>query len=301
MTLAEVMRGLEAKGDAGTAATYRRHGVAEPSAGVSYADLGAMAKRIGVDHALALELWATGVHDARILAATIADPEQLTSVALRRWLDACGNYIVTDAVAGAAARAPGALGRAREWASSSHEWTSAAGWTSLAILAMDDRLDEALAGDVVAAIAAGIHAAPNRTRYAMNNALIAIGGAMPALRERALNAARSIGPVEVDHGDTGCSTPDATTMIDKMASHRAARRTRVAGARVGRRVSTTRSAGARPVTLGPRVSARAADARKAAARRTAARKPYPRTLSARKTATHRATIRTAAARKTRGR
>ncbi len=193
----------------------------------------------------------TGVHDARILAATIADPEQLTSVTLRRWLDACGNYIVTDAVAVAAARAPGALGRAREWTSSSHEWTSAAGWTSLAILAMDDGLDEALAGDVVAAIEAGIHAAPNRTRYAMNNALIAIGGAMPALRERALNAARSIGPVEVDHGDTACRTPDATTMIDKMASHRAARHKRVAGARVGRRVTTTRSAGARPVNLRP--------------------------------------------------
>ena len=113
MTLTEVMRGLEAKGNAGTAATYRRHGVAEPSAGVSYADLGAMAKHIGVDHALALELWATGVHDARILAATIADPEQLTSVTLRRWLDACGNYIVTDAVAVAAARAPGrSAGRA---------------------------------------------------------------------------------------------------------------------------------------------------------------------------------------------
>ena len=166
---------------------------------------------------------------------------------------------------------------------------------------MNDGLDEALAGELVAAIEAGIHAAPNRTRYAMNNALIAIGGAMPALRERALKVARAIGPVEVDHGNTGCRTPDATVMIDKMASHRAARRARVAGARVRRRASTARSAGARPVTLGPRVSARAADARKAAARRTAARKPYPRTVSARKTATHRATGRTAAARKPRAR
>ena len=101
-------------------------------------------------------------------------------------------------------------------------------------------------------IGAGIHEAPNRTRYAMNNALIAIGGAMPALRPRALKAARTIGRVEVDHGDTNAERRTRRPMIDKMASHRAARRKRVAGAR-GRRLSTTRSAGARPVTLGPRV------------------------------------------------
>jgi len=65
----------------------------------------------------------------------------------------------------------------------------------------------------------------------MNNALIAIGGTMVGLREQALLAAREIGPVEVDHGMTGCKTPDASEYIDKMAQ-RTAKRTRVTGARM---------------------------------------------------------------------
>jgi 3-methyladenine DNA glycosylase AlkD len=299
MTLAEVMRAIEAKGKAATAAIYRRHGVAEPTVGLSYAELGMLAKRIGVDHALAMQLWDTGVHDARIVATKIADPAQLTRATLAAWLEACTNYIVTDAVSNVAAHAPGALDLARTWIASREEWTSAAGWTSVAILAMEDGIDETLAEELIALIAAGIHGAPNRTRHAMNSALIAIGGAMPGLRARALKAAAAIGRVAVDHGDTGCKTPDAASMIDKMANHRAARRAGGTAPRTPSRVTTTRSAGARPVRLGPRASVREASARQAAARRTAARKSTPRTSSARKTATHRATTRTT--RKTRGR
>lgn len=299
MTLAEVMRAIEAKGKAATAAIYRRHGVAEPTVGLSYSELGTLVKRIGVDHPLALQLWTTGVHDARVVATRIADPALLTRSTLAAWVGACANYVVTDAVSGAAARAPGALGLARTWIASPEEWTSAAGWTTLAVLAMEDGVDEAMAEELIALIEAGIHAAPNRTRHAMNGALIAIGGAMPGLRARALASTTAIGRVVVDHGETGCKTPDAATMIDKMADHRAARRSGVAVARTRSRSSTTRSAGARPVRLGPRVDAREAAARKAAARRTAARKSTPRMTSARKTATHRATTRTV--RKTRGR
>lgn len=300
MTLAEVMRAIEAKGKAATAAIYRRHGVAEPTAGLSYAELGMLVKRIGVDHPLALQLWDTGVHDARIVATRIADPAQLTRATLAAWIGECANYIVTDAVSGTAAHAPDAIDLARTWIGSGEEWTSAAGWTTVAILAMEDGVDEALAEKLIALIEACIHGAPNRTRHAMNSALIAIGGAMPGLREHALKAAAAIGRVKVDHGDTGCKTPDAASMIDKMASHRAARRAGgTAAPRTPSRVTTTRSAGARPVRLGPRASVREASARQAAARRTAARKATPRTSSARKTATHRATTRTT--RKTRGR
>ena len=49
----------------------------------------------------------------------------------------------------------------------------------------------------------------------MNNALIAIGGSMPALTDAARASARAIGKVVVDHGDTSCETPDAATYIDK--------------------------------------------------------------------------------------
>src|SRR5690606_35126803 len=44
---------------------------------------------------------------------------------------------------------------------------------------------------------------------------ISIGGRNAALRKAALAAAKRIGPVEVDHGDTACKTPDAAAYLDK--------------------------------------------------------------------------------------
>lgn len=52
----------------------------------------------------------------------------------------------------------------------------------------------------------------------MSNALIAIGGSMPELQARALEIAAAIGAVEVDHGETGCKTPDAAAYIERMVA-----------------------------------------------------------------------------------
>jgi len=60
-----------------------------------------------------------------------------------------------------------------------------------------------------------IHRSANWARYAMNGALIAIGIYKPALRAKAIAAAKRIGRVEVDHGETNCKTPDAAPYIEK--------------------------------------------------------------------------------------
>ena len=77
MTLRETMKALEKAGTAQTRKIYGRHGVTGPMYGVSYATLGQLKKKIKTDHALAEQLWATGNHDARILATMVADPAQL--------------------------------------------------------------------------------------------------------------------------------------------------------------------------------------------------------------------------------
>jgi len=256
MTLVEVMRAIEAKGNPATAAIYRRHGITEPTVGLRYADIGALVKRVGTDHPLALELWNTGMHDARIVATRIADPTRLTPAALRAWLKACANYVITDAVAAVAADAPEALASALEWIDDRGEWVASAGWTTLALLAMRGALAERTAEQLVARIEHGIHDAPNRTRHAMNSALIAIGGAMPGLRARALAAAEAIGRVQVDHGETGCKTPDAAAMIVKMAARRTARQT------AGKRATTA----GRAVTVAVKTVKRARRAVRAASR-----------------------------------
>ena len=111
----------------------------------------------------------------------------------------------------------------------------------IAILSMRGGIDDALATDLIARVEANIHFLPNRMRYSMNNALIAMGGSMPAMRDRALAAARTIGVVDVDHGETGCRTPDAVAMIGKMVAQQAFKRTRVTRARVQARPAGLRT------------------------------------------------------------
>src|ERR1700738_1327456 len=53
--------------------------------GISVPVLHQFAKQIGKDHRLAQELWATGIHEARILAALIGESEKVTAVEMDRW------------------------------------------------------------------------------------------------------------------------------------------------------------------------------------------------------------------------
>ena len=48
--------------------------------------LQSIAKGIGADHALALQLWNSGIHEARILASYIADPQQMSEAQIEKWV-----------------------------------------------------------------------------------------------------------------------------------------------------------------------------------------------------------------------
>ncbi len=219
----EALRRLEASGSAQTRKTYARHGVRGPLFGVSYAGLAKLEKEIGKDQALAEALWKSGNHDARVLATKIADPARMTRRLLEAWSKDLQDYVLTHAFAELAAATAAAKELAGEWASSEKEWLGSAGWTIIAVLAEGDAFDGDELARRVREIERGIHDSPNRTRYAMNQALISIGAYRQELRGAALAAAKRIGPVEVDHGDTDCKTPDAAVYIEKIARHRAKR------------------------------------------------------------------------------
>ena len=101
---------------------YRRHGIAGPQYGLSFANLKKLQKRIKKDQALAVELWATGNHDCRILATLVADPGQAGEEGLERWCAALDNYIVTDSFAGFVGQTALARQKAGEWTQRREEW-----------------------------------------------------------------------------------------------------------------------------------------------------------------------------------
>ena len=215
------MAALKAAGTAQNRKVYARHGVAGPMFGVSYANLGKLQKKIKTDQALAEQLWATGNHDARVLACKIADPTAIKASTLETWSKELDNYVVTDAFSQLVAKTPHAEKKAAAWTKSKKEWIASAGWTVLASLAMrDDDGPVSKHAEWIARIEDGLHDAPNRVRYARNNALIAIGIRGGSLQKKAIAAARRIGKVEVDHGETGCKTPEAEAYILKAVARK---------------------------------------------------------------------------------
>lgn len=219
-TLAGTLRELEKAGSAQTRKTYLRHGATEPLFGVSFATLKVLVKRIGVDPELAQGLWDSGNFDARTLALKIADPARMSSKDLDRWLRESRCSILAGYVAMLAAEGPQAAAKAEHWLASKDVGEQAAAWALVGQRAMrDEAAPDAWFAARLREIETAIHAADNAVRKAMNGALIAIGCRSAALRKAALAAARRIGKVEVDHGDTACKTPDAAAYIAKTWAH----------------------------------------------------------------------------------
>ena len=216
MSLVDVVAALEAQGSEQTRKTYLRHGAREPLFGVTAGALKVLMKRIGIDHELAVQLWQTGNHDARILAYKIADPPSLSSADLDRWAQPEQITWAGMFLAALASEGPHGRKKVREWLASKSVRLRAIGWHLVASLASNDAGEsDAWFAERVAEIERTIHSAPNQEKGPMNSALIAIGGRSPALRKSALAAAGRIGDVVVDHGDTACKTPDAAASIEK--------------------------------------------------------------------------------------
>lgn len=231
MTFEEVMQTLESLGTAQARKTYARHGMGANTFGTSFAVIRKLAKQIKQDHALALQLWATGCFEPRVVATMIADPAQVTREEAIAMVDEMFTHALTDELVGnLLSKTPFAADLALAWVDSPKEQVGRAGWDLVVLLARGGgcaACSPARGGKGAAPTAdvdfaalltkleAAIHQAPNRKREAMNNALIAIGIYIPELTEAAKAAARRIGPVEIDHGDTACKTPEAVAYIEK--------------------------------------------------------------------------------------
>jgi len=225
MSLAEALAALEAAGTEPYRKTWRRHGVTAPMYGVSFATLKTLRKRIGVDHDLADALWATGNYDARNLAVKVADPARMSAGDLDRWAaEAESTRPCASYVAMLAAEGPHAAAKAARWIGASDARERRAGWSLLGQLAhQDESTPDAWFEAHIDRIERTIHTAPNDERDSMLRALIGVGCRNEVLRQRANEAARRIGPVEVDQGDTSCESPDCVDQIEKAWAHSTAK------------------------------------------------------------------------------
>jgi 3-methyladenine DNA glycosylase AlkD len=115
--LAEAVAELRTLADLSRRPGMARVGIdVERALGVSVPDIRGIARRAGTDQALALQLWGTGIHEARILAVLVADPARMTPDDRERWVVDIGSWDVCDFAADLFGRMPAAERTIRAWA-----------------------------------------------------------------------------------------------------------------------------------------------------------------------------------------
>ncbi len=190
------MAWLEAHATARTRAGLARYGIvtADRVLGVSMADTLRLGALLGRDHALADALWRTGVFDARMLVAFVAEPAALTAAQMERWCRQTDNWAYCDTLSfHLFDRTPHAWPKVDAWSRHQGEFVKRTAFALLWSLALHDkgrdeapflrglRLIEREAGD-----------ARHFVMKAVNMALRAVGRRGPRLHVEAVAAARRL-------------------------------------------------------------------------------------------------------------
>jgi 3-methyladenine DNA glycosylase AlkD len=191
----EVLAELRREADPTRLAGMARYGIATDSAlGVTVTELRAIARRIGRDHALAAALWDTGIHEARILATIVDDPERVTPAQAASWVADVRSWDLCDGLCGNLLdRTPFALDTAVEWTGRDEEFVKRAGFVLIATSAVhrkdlpDDRFEVLLP-----TIRAGAIDDRSSVKKAVSWALRQVGKRSPTLHPRAVATAEEI-------------------------------------------------------------------------------------------------------------
>jgi len=194
-TKAAVLRELRELADPKVRAKMSYFGVDVPKAhGISAPVLHLLAKQIGKDHRLAKQLWATGIHEARILATLIGESEKVTAAEMDRWARDFDSWDLVDAACCYLyAQAKPAWKKTTEWSRRPEEFVKRASFSLVAYLAYKDKAAPDLRfAQFLRVIERAAHDERNFVKKAVNWALRNIGKRNLQLNREAIHAAERI-------------------------------------------------------------------------------------------------------------
>jgi 3-methyladenine DNA glycosylase AlkD len=166
----------------------------EQRLGVSVPDMRKLAKEIGRDHKLALDLWRTGITEARIVAAMIDDPAKLTEEQMEDWVKGINSWDVCDQVCmNLFEKNQLAWKKIINWSEREEEFVKRTAFSLIACLAWHDKKasDEKFI-ELLPVIIRGATDERNFVKKAVNWALRNIGKRNLNLNRAAINAAKEI-------------------------------------------------------------------------------------------------------------
>jgi 3-methyladenine DNA glycosylase AlkD len=194
-TVDEVLKEMKKVSSAKAIAMQRHFGIyASASYGLTTPQVKEIAKKIGMNHGLALLLWKTKIHEARHVAAMIADPFRTDEKMMERWLKDFDSWDTVDGTCSCLFRKnPAAYKKAMEWSSREKEFEKRAGFTMMAQLAVHDKkADDTLMEQFFEPIISESSDNRNFVRKAVNWALRQIGKRNKRLCKKAIAVAKII-------------------------------------------------------------------------------------------------------------
>jgi len=141
MNLKQILAELNKHANAKNVAGMARFGInSKNTLGINIPTLRALAKKIGKDHQLAVELWQTGIHEARLLAGFIDDYKQVTDQQMERWVKDFDSWDICDQVcSNLFDKTPLPYEKAKKWAVRKEAFVRRAGFVMMACLAVHDK------------------------------------------------------------------------------------------------------------------------------------------------------------------
>jgi len=195
----QVVDRLKFLGDPKAVEGMARFGIqSSNSFGVSVPKLRTLAREVGRDHPLALKLWETGLHDARLLATMIDDPRQVTVDQMDKWVRDFDSWDVVDGSCGNLFdKTPFAVAKAKEWCKRDEEFVKRAGFVLIAELAVHDKnAKDQVFLDFLPLIVGGASDKRNFVKKAVNWSLRQIGKRNLKLNKAAASTALKIRKIE---------------------------------------------------------------------------------------------------------
>ncbi len=166
----------------------------ENTYGVSIPNLRKVAKEVGKDHALAQRLWASGIHEARILASMMDDPKMVAEEQMEAWVRDFDSWDVCDQVCmNLFEKVPLAWQKISDWSEREEEFVKRTAFTLIACLAWHDKkAEDEKFTELLPVIVKGATDGRNFVRKAVNWALRNIGKRNLSLNKAAINTAKEI-------------------------------------------------------------------------------------------------------------
>ncbi|MEX1248328.1 MAG: DNA alkylation repair protein [Anaerolineales bacterium] len=191
----KILRQLKAHSNKTNLAGMARFGIATDKAfGIKHPELKQIARQYQRDHALAQELWASGYHEARLLATVIDDPKQVTEAQAEAWVEDINSWDICDGFTGNLIdKTPFAYKRAIQWAHRKEEFVRRAGFALMAWLPVHDKKAPDDKFDAFFSLIVEYSADErNYVKKAVNWALRQLGKRNRALNRKAIATARQI-------------------------------------------------------------------------------------------------------------